>query len=64
MTNIILARIRDFSFLHSIQTISGAMHSLLSTGKKGLPGGKGVKWPDSKTDHSPPSSTEVKYARS
>jgi hypothetical protein len=51
----------NFSLDHRVQTGSGADPASYEMGTRGsFPGG--VKWPGCETDHSPPSSAEVKKA--
>jgi hypothetical protein len=51
--------VQDSSFLHSIETDSGAHPALCPMSTRGSFSG-GVKWHGREVDHSPPSSAEIK----
>jgi hypothetical protein len=53
-----LAEARDFFIFHSFKIVSGAHPVSNPMGTWAL--SPGVKWPRNETDHSPPSSAEVK----
>jgi hypothetical protein len=53
----ILAEVREFSLLHSIQTSSGAQPASYPMGEGLFPG---IKQPEHEANHSPPSNDKVK----